>query len=221
VSVLLLPSPLLPAQAYGPLVAALARSHPDVTAADGADARSGWQLVSRWARRMDGVDLVVAHSNAGYLAPAVRAAARSDAALVLLDAALPPTRGLTRLAPEGLRAWLGSMTLDDQGRLPPWTRWWEPGALRGVVPAALLDDLDAVCPPVPLAYLDSVVAAPAGWTRRRNGYVVLSQAYQAEQDAALGHGWPVRRLSGTHLQHLWDPEGVAAAVGQVAAALGA
>lgn len=218
-TVLLLPSPLLPAIAYEPLAQALRRRGREVVLADGTGPRSGWQMTSRWARRAADADVVVAHSNAGYVAPAVRAVARSDAALVLVDGALPPRAGLTRLAPPDLRTWLGSMTLDDDGRLPPWTRWWDRSAVRRVVPARLLDELDAACPRVPLAYLDSVAVAPRAWSTRRNAYLVLSQAYEAEARWAESEGWPVRRLAGTHLHHLWEPDVVARSVDDLAGSL--
>ncbi len=217
----MLPSPLLPGPAYEPLVEALRRRGRTVVAADGGSPATGWQLVSRWARLAADADVLVAHSNAGYLAPLVRAVARIDAALVLLDAALPPESGLTRLAPAALRRWLGDMPLDPEHRLPPWTRWWPPGALDGVIPASMLPAIDAACPRVPLAYLDSVVAAPAGWTGRRNAFVALSQAYEEEADVAERRGWPTRRLPGTHLQHLWEPDVVARAVDDLAGSLGA
>ncbi len=219
VTVLLLPSPLLPALAYEPLAEAMRRRGRDVRLADGSGPRSGWQMTSRWAREARDASLVVAHSNAGYLAPAVRAAARSDAALVLVDAALPPADGLTRLAPPDLRTWLGSLPLDDEGCLPPWTRWWGRDAVRRVVPARLLDELDAACPRVPLGYLDSVAVAPRAWSRRRNAYLVMSQAYEDEAGWAEVQGWPVRRLAGTHLHHLWEPDVVARAVDDLAGSL--
>ena len=127
-----LPSPLLPARAYAPLAHALGRRGWGAVVAAVPEAPDGPDLVLaayRDAVTSHRADLVVAHSNAGRYA----VAAAGGAPVVYVDAALPPEHGDATLAPEGLLDHLAGLA-DDDGLLPPWTRWWgddEVGAVRG------------------------------------------------------------------------------------------
>ncbi|WP_252975609.1 hypothetical protein [Janibacter melonis] len=164
---LVLPSPLLPALAYAEL-------------ADASPARAGWSA------RVAATDLV-AHSNAGYLAPLVRETAGLDVPLVAMDAALPPESGRYALAPPALRDMLTALA-DADGLLPPWTRWWPSGALDDVVPADRLAELDAACPRLPVAYVDEIFEAPKGWATRPCAYLAFGQTYAEEIAAARSWG---------------------------------
>src|SRR5690348_6686332 len=69
------------------------------------------RLVARWtdhAVRLDATALL-AHSNAGFLAPIVRARVGRDLPVIFMDAALPPVSEPTTLAPEGFRAFLATL----------------------------------------------------------------------------------------------------------------
>ncbi|GAA1880604.1 hypothetical protein [Lapillicoccus jejuensis] len=210
-TVLLLPSPFLGPSASRPLVEALRRAGRDAVLADASDPGSGTELVARWAGAACRADALVAHSNAGYLAPLVQAAVDPGHPLVLVDAALPPARGTTRLAPDGFRDHLAGLA-DDDGLLPPWTRWWDEADLAAVVPAEHRAAVEADCPRVPLAYVDSSVTAPAEWTDGPSAYLAYGDTYADEVAAATSYGWPVARLDGGHLHHLVDPETVAAEI---------
>lgn len=208
---LTLPSPLLPPGAYEPLAEALNRRGHETAVADPVGAESGQKLVHRWAAvtRAKGPSALLAHSNAGYLAPGVRAAVGERLPIVFMDAALPPEDGPTRLAPERFRAHLRSLVMDDSGMLPPWTRWWPREAMQEVVPAHLFDGIDEACPQLSLSYFDTEVTAPVGWSLEPNAYLAFGETYADEVARAHSHLWPTIEHGGTHLQFLWEPDVVA------------
>ncbi|MCB5991198.1 hypothetical protein [Janibacter melonis] len=218
VRALVLPSPLLPALAYAELADALTRTgwSARVAAADLGEGEGAGDLVERWAGEVGLSDVLVAHSNAGYLAPLVRETTGLDVPLVAMDAALPPAEGRYALAPPALRDMLTALA-DADGLLPPWTHWWPSGALDDVVPADRLAELDAACPRLPVAYVDETFEAPKGWATRPSAFLAFGQTYTEEIEAARSWDWPVRVLEGAHLHHLHAPDEVAAAVVALAA----
>ena len=168
-----LPSPLLPARAYAPLAHALQRRGWGAVVAEAPRVPRGPDPVLaafREAVSAQPADLVVAHSNAGRYA----VAAAGAAPVVYLDAALPPEHGDATLAPDGLLDHLAGLA-DDDGLLPPWTRWWDEDDVAAVVPdPAVLADIRADEPRMPLAYFRSPARgprrlghAPAGVPRAR------------------------------------------------------
>jgi hypothetical protein len=216
VELLLLPSPLLGAAAYDPLRAALAGRGYECILAVTSRVTSASEVVAEWSAVADAGLPMLAHSNAGYLAPAVRAATGSDQRIVFMDAALPPDEGRTRPAPPGLRTRLADLADPGTGLLPPWTRWWPRAELLRTVPAHLFETLDADCPQLPLDYFDSSVEAPPGWVVGSNAYLAFADTYATELEFAQGHGWPTRRLSPAgHLHFLWDGASVADAVAEL------
>ncbi|GAB3072824.1 hypothetical protein GCM10027053_42570 [Intrasporangium mesophilum] len=223
--VLVLPSPLLGPAAYGPFVEALARAGvsaelasasittaagavgqgPGTAQADGGRPKpetAAHRLVAAWAEHAKSLDAtaLVAHSNAGYLAPLVRERLVGDLPLIFMDAALLPTSKPTALAPQQFRSFLETIA-DETGLLPRWTRWWPPDELAGLAPAALLEAVDRDCPQLPLTYFDAVIRPPTGWVAARNGYVAFGDTYAEETTFAEAAGWPVVRLKGEHLHH--------------------
>jgi len=219
-SAVLLPSPLLPARAYAPLVDALGRRGWGVAVAAVPGAPAGPEPVAaafRKAVTAHGVELVIAHSNAGRYA----VAAAGDLPVVHVDAALPPAQGDATLAPEGLLDHLAGLA-DDDGMLPPWTRWWPDDDIAAVVPDA--DALAAIRADeqrMPLAYFRSRLGAPKGWQDHPQAYLALGGTYAEETALAQRLGWPTTVLAGAlHLHHLVDPDAVAAAVLDLAAMLG-
>ena len=240
--VLVLPSPLLGPAAYGAFVDALVhsgcvaqlapgaiaqaadRSAPGAAGLEGRDPAAprttADRLVEEWtehAARLDATALV-AHSNAGYLAPAVRAGLGRALPVIFMDAALPPVSGPTTLAPEGFRAFLATLA-EDTGRLPPWTRWWPPEDLADLGPTALLEAVERDCPRVPVAYFDAIMSPPTGWADAPNGYIAFGDTYAQEADFAEAAGWPVEHIAGQHLHHTVAPDAVARAVLALLAAL--
>ena len=209
---LVLPSPFLGPAPYEPVAAALSSRGYDTSVAPSSGSPVAGELLDAWASLAAGLGdvVLVPHSNAGYLAPAVSAAA--DAPVVFVDAALPTTPGVTRLAPPAFRAHLATLAGAD-GLLPRWTRWWPREDVADVVPDAWFDRVDAVLPQVPLTYVDSEVPVPTGWEGARCAYLAFGSTYADELELAVRHGWPHRRLEAAgHLHLLVDPDQTAAAI---------
>lgn len=212
---LLLPSPLLPVSAYGGLAASLKQAGASVLLAPATtegvpDAET---LVRTWAAAVGPGTTLLAHSNAGYLAPLVRSRAGTGThtRLVFMDAALPPGSGPTLLAPRRFREHLSSLAGDD-GLLPPWTRWWPRGDLDGVIPIDVFDTLDGDCPRLPVSYFDTPLVAPQGWVEAPNAYLAFGATYAQELEFARERGWPHTVITGGHLHFLFDPVTVAAEI---------
>ncbi|GAA5015856.1 hypothetical protein GCM10023258_00890 [Terrabacter aeriphilus] len=210
---LLLPSPLLPGHVMDDLAVSLGRAGLPATVAapDLAPGEGPPDLVDRWARQVRSGTVVVAHSNAGYLAPHVRRAAGTGGPVVFVDAALPPPSGHHRLAPPALRSWLGELA-EDEGLLPPWTRWWPREDLEQALPTGQFDDLDRTCPRLPLRWFDTTLTAPPGWAAEPDAYLAFGTTYADERAFAARRGWPVADLDGGHLHLLAEPDAVADAV---------
>lgn len=155
--------------------------------------------------------ILVAHSGAGALVPALTAALSARvAATILVDAILPhPALSWFDTAPPALRQ---ELTLASQGgELPSWDGWWPPGALERLIPDTrlrgdLLDELG----PLPLAYFEE--AAPHGSLQGPGAYLQLSGAYEDQAQAARALGWRARRLQLNHLSPLTAPREVAASI---------
>jgi hypothetical protein len=162
--------------------------------------------------------ILVAHSGAGALVPALAARMRAPVAgVIFADAILPhPGRSWFDTAPEALGEQLRTGAQD--GRLPPWNDWWAPGALARLVPdAAKLTTITAELEPLPLAYFEEV--APAVELADPAAYLQLSGAYEDERRIADGYGWPVARLPLHHLAMLTHPDAVANAIASLAVKL--
>lgn len=168
------------------------------------------------ALTMPGERLVlVAHSGAGALVPAL--AARLPArvsAVIFADAILPhPGRSWFDTAPAEMAQRLRAGA--QMGELPPWSDWWPPGALERLVPddagrEALIRELE----PLPLAYFEEPAAADV-WNGP-TAYLQLSGSYDDESQAAARSGWPLVRLPLHHLAMLTHPQAIAAALESLA-----
>ncbi|OYW90685.1 MAG: hypothetical protein B7Z13_14310 [Caulobacterales bacterium 32-67-6] len=172
-------------------------------------------LANDMAQLVDGAGddpvILVAHSGAGALVPALSAALSAPvAATILVDAILPhPGQSWFDTAPPALRQ---ELTLGSQGgELPSWDGWWPPGALERLVPdPSLREPLLAELTPLPLAFFEEV--APLGDLQGAGAYVQLSGAYEDQAQAARTLGWRARRLQLNHLSPLTAPREVAASV---------
>ncbi len=133
----LLPSPLLTASVWAPVADCLRRWGWPVAVATGPSAPGSAQdvLDAFLASLPDDRPLVlVPHSNAGLYVPAL-SRRRTLVGAVFVDAALPPDRGDTTLAPAAFFEFLEARA-DDAGVLPPWTRWWDDAAVAPLFPDA-------------------------------------------------------------------------------------
>ena len=216
----LLPSPFLPARAYAPLVDALGLRGWGVVVATTGEVPDGPDPVLAAYRacvEQEGAEVVVAHSNAGRYA----VAAAGGVPVVHVDAALPPERGDATLAPAALLDHLAHLA-DEDGILPPWTRWWPDEDIGAVVPdPQVLAAIRAAEPRLPLSYVRALLEAPSGWREAPQAYLALGGTYADELALARRLGWPTTVLAGAgHLHHLVDPDAVAAAVVGLAGRLG-
>jgi hypothetical protein len=143
--------------------------------------------------------VLVGHSGAGPLLPTIAGALACDvAALVFVDAFLPPARGSAPLAPA---AFLWQLrTLERDGVLPPWSRWFGENGIRALVPDEdVRAALEREMPRLPLAYFEASVPLPERWDERPCAYVLLSRDPYGESAAdARGRGWPVAEIEGAH-----------------------
>lgn len=157
--------------------------------------------------------VLVPHSNAGLLVPAVIEALGDQVrGVAFVDAALPG--GGHRSTSEFLR---GLATAD--GLLPPWTSWWDEADVAVLFPDATLRAIvEAEQPRVPLAYYDHPPPAPEGWAVPPCGYIWFAAPYDGEAAQAARCGWPTAHVPGGHLHMLIDPAAVAAAVLEMSAA---
>jgi hypothetical protein len=214
-----LPSPLLGAGAYAPLAEELRRTGHRTDIGACREPIQVEQLVDDWIQGSLDAEVLIAHSNAGYLAPTVseRLGARP---IVFMDAALPPAQGPTRLAPAMFREFLGTLA-DDDGRLPPWTRWWPAAELADVLPEPWFHLIDDNAPRADLTYFDTEVAPPAHWSDGVCAYLAFGTTYAEEMSFARASGWPVVGLEGQHLHHLTHPAETAAAIDDLVARIGA
>lgn len=225
---LLLPSPLLGPSAWDGVARELRRDTAtdrvevvdlsdlsDLSDVVGGDVEPGQVLDGFVAAARSVVDgdevVVVPHSNAGLYVPAV-ADAVAAACVVYVDAALAPSVGTAPLAPPHLLAVLEGLA-DVDGRLPPWTRWWDETELEGLFPDdATRQAVEADEPRLRLDYFRGSVPTAGGWEALPSAYLAFGRTYADEVARAEALGWPVRTLDGRHLHLLVDPVAVADAI---------
>lgn len=161
--------------------------------------------------------ILVGHSGAGPLLPAIRrACACPVAAYVFVDAGLPHD-GLSRLAemeesaPE--LAALLSEHLAAGGRFPEWSD----DDLREVIPDdCLRQGLLAELRPRALDFFTEPIPGFHGQPDAPCGYIQLSAAYQAPAAQAQSQGWAYRAIDAGHFHMLVEPAAVTAALLEIA-----
>lgn len=157
--------------------------------------------------------VLVAHSNAGVFVPVIeRGLARPVACSIFADATVPATSGHTPTAEDQFLPFLRGLA-GPNGRLPPWTDWWDEHEVASMFPSPQARAIiTAEQPSLPLAYYCEQVPAPAGWDDHPCGYLLFSPAYEGEASDARQRGWPVRSVPGQHLHQIVDPPAVARAL---------
>jgi len=187
---------------------------------DPADPRPFWQQQAESAAlALAGVPtaqpmVLVGHSGAGALLPAIRQAlGRRVAGYVFVDAGLP-VDGQSRLATFGDEQASFREFLAAGGRFPNWTL----ADLQDIVPdPALAARLAADLRPRALPFWDEPIPVFAGWPDAPGAYLLLTETYRRAADQARALGWPVRELPAGHFHMLVEPEAVAQAVLELAA----
>lgn len=133
--------------------------------------------------------VLVGHSGAGALLPAVADATPATVtAAVYVDALLPqPGASLFDTLPDEIRGQLLGLARD--GRLPPWHEWFPPGTVEELLPdPQLRTRFCAELPGLPLAYFEEPTPAPAGAAPPPGGYLQLSDAYADTAQRAERNG---------------------------------
>lgn len=158
--------------------------------------------------------VLVAHSGAGPLLPAVRTDARRKVAgYIFVDAGLPGPDGASRLdlmdaatVANFLRA------CGSDGFLPVWT---ELAGATGEKLTELVPDphlrkrFIAELRPLPLAVYAEPLPVFSGWPDAPCGYIRFSATYESEAIRSRQNGWRVIDLPGGHFHTLVEPGAVA------------
>src|SRR5258708_3216972 len=162
--------------------------------------------------------ILVAHSGAGVLLPAIRQALGCPVAgYLFVDAGLP-LDGQSRLATFGDQSASFREFLAAGGRFPNWTR----EDLQAIVPnPALAERLVADQRPRALAFWDEPIPMFSGWPHAPGAYLLFTETYPppARQPPPLGS--PLRHPPAPHFHRLVYPEAVAQAVLELAAPMAA
>lgn len=160
------------------------------------------------ARQSVEPSVLIVHSGAGALVPVLEGAVPLQAA-IFVDALLPhPGKCWFDTVPEAVAAHLRSLETD--GHLPPWNRWWPGGALEAMLPdPAMRAAFIASLPSVPIRYFEEPAPAASLQKEISCAYLQLSSGYDAEANEVRNCGWPTRRLALNHLAMLTHPGDVA------------
>jgi hypothetical protein len=172
------------------------------------------------ARPSDGV-IVVVHSGAGSLVPAIHAAAEPlVTAALFVDAVLPnPGRTWFDTAPPALASRLRELGRD--GVLPPWNEWFPPESIAAHLPDEdLRTRFQAEIPRLPLAYFEEIAPEVSGWDSIRCGYLELSKAYDDAAREAAARGWLTAHEPLDHLAMVTRPETIAGVLDRMLARMG-
>jgi alpha/beta hydrolase family protein len=161
--------------------------------------------------------VLVAHSAAGLLIPAVGAATPERAIRrdVFVDATLP--RGYASLAdliPAGLGITMEQLRAQAQDEfLPPWGTGWPDELWRQLIPdVSLRERFVQELRPAPLALYEEHPPVVDGWPDALCGYLRFSALYADAEEQARRAGWQTREVSGGHLHMLVEPAAVADAL---------
>lgn len=162
--------------------------------------------------------ILIVHSGAGSLVPAIAASGRVSGA-IFVDALMPhPGQSWFETVPQSLKSRIESLARD--GRVPPWHRWWPDGAIRSlfadeVAYTRFVSELREI----PLAYLEERAPDCELPDDLAAAYLQLGPGNAAEASAAERLGWPVKRLALHHLALLTHAEVVADGIADLAHAI--
>lgn len=167
----------------------------------------------------DRVIVLVAHSGAGMLLPAIRQlAGRPVAGYIFADAGIP-LDGRSRLdmlkleVPEAGAGVAGALQAGEH--IPQWSD----DDLSFIVPdAETRQGILAELQPQGLAFYTEPIPVFEGWPDARCAYLQFSQGYDYSAWQARAQGWPTRNLHSQHFALLTEAQRVAAALVEMAAA---
>jgi pimeloyl-ACP methyl ester carboxylesterase len=143
--------------------------------------------------------VLVAHSGAGALLPAIGQRLRQGVAgYVLVDAVMPGIGG-NRLDGFGTPEEMAEFRayLEAGGLFPTWTA----DDLAAILPdAAARARLAAELRPKGLDYWTEPIPAVPGWPAKPGRYLRFTETYRPDSDRARALGWPVVELAGGHFE---------------------
>jgi hypothetical protein len=148
--------------------------------------------------RSDQPVVLVGHSGAGVVLPAIAAALASWPRLTaFVDAGIPPCEGSSTVGGDFITV-LREMSAD--GIVPKWSQWWDDGVFEAIVPDEdRRRSIGTELPEVPLRFFETPIDLPSGWCENAAAYVLLSDGYRRDADRALALGWQVKERPGEHL----------------------
>ncbi len=163
--------------------------------------------------------VLVPHSNAGLFLPLIADGMDYPlACTVFADASIPAESEVTTAAEEEFLPFLRGLARPD-GLLPRWTDWWPEHDVAALLPdPAVREVVVAGQPRLPLDYYVQLIPQPRGWAARPSAYLLFSAGYAALADQARERGWPVAVTEGEHLHQVVEPDSVARAITDLAAA---
>lgn len=154
--------------------------------------------------------ILVGHSGAGALLPAIGHAVPHDVSAYLFVDAPIPTDGQTRLGTGPFADFIRALYASGD-RYPNWTS----EDLREIIPDPeqrqhLLDDVR----PPPLGFWEEPIPVFAGWPDAMCGYLRFTPnpAYDEASAEARRRGWAYAELPGGHFHLLVEPNAVAEAI---------
>ncbi len=168
-------------------------------------------LANEIDRRSDERVVLVGHSGAGTVLPAVAEATTATViGTIFVDALLPhPGRSWFDTVPAAMGDQLRDLARD--GMLPPWNEWFPPGTIEGLLPDPVMRTrFCEELPTLPLAYFDEPAAELSSPLPTHSVYLQLSDAYSTEAHQAEREGWHVTFRKAHHLAMLTEPEEISA-----------
>ena len=158
----------------------------------------------------EGAIVLVGHSGAGMLLPAVRQSlARRVAGYIFVDADIPQD-GKSRLDLFESRDDRESFRrAASAGMLPTWTE----NNLEETIPNPVLRRrFVAELRPLPLAVYEEPISVFEGWPDAPCGYLQFTEYYESSARHAQREGWPYAKIEADHFHMLIDPRAVADAL---------
>ncbi len=160
--------------------------------------------------------ILVGHSGAGHLLPAIRSViAHPVAGYVFVDAGIP-IDGASRLDLLALESTESAeqfrRELTSGAEFPT----WQERDLFDIIPdpdrrRALLAELH----PRSLAFFEQPIPVFDGWPDAPCGYLLFSATYAVFAERARRDGWACREMDAGHFHMLVDPKGVADAISEL------